>query len=273
MFKKGDIVVKLGKKNIPIFGSNDGDVWMVPDVFRNNKAVYLSDGKYWSSKVRKATDNEIKWFEAGVTNINQIPVISSNFWLDGEIKTISGIGDKIVQYNENWDYMSYSQYIKLVNNVNEHKKGCVKTNYLEQFKIEDLRNCKIGSLTPEDHEIIQPWLFSLGYKWFSGKTQVNSSWKVLFLTGDRIHSGSAGKHTNIKKETILNYINNEKQSNNDVLTKNPEISRNSINGTARMASRRQQSSVGSRPKGNKTSFNCRKAIIRQSKIRGQVGFV
>ena len=81
MFKKGDIVVKTKTTNsTDRLGSKEGDIWKVNKLtkFTPNSAYY-SDGSSHSSKVRKATPEEIKWFEAGITNINQIPEVGASF--------------------------------------------------------------------------------------------------------------------------------------------------------------------------------------------------
>ena len=145
------------------------------------------------------------------------------------------------------------------------------------FEVGDLENCKIGNLTPEDHKIIQPFLFSLGYKWSSGAHLTKIDQPYLCTTGDNYIFKKSNRYgynqlqrIEIKKETILNYIKQLNTNKNEVHRQNQEITRRTINGSARILSGRQQGSTGSRPKGNIQSIKGRETYFRRSEICGSV---
>lgn len=285
MFKTGDIVVRLTQMGIPkTIGDSKNDIWQTG--FCSYTVVSKPNGiKIRNTEVRKATDNEIKWFKAGITNINQIPEVGGTFInKTGQRVTIkkfdeTGINKIIVKEFNHYD----THYTTFIDKRIISYKPPVKSagepyiEFINDFKPENLKNCKIGNLTPEDHKIIQPWLFSLGYKWVSGSKKVQytetfglgvtSNYEVFKINTEKDFYRN---NNTIKKETILNYIKQLNTNKNEVLRQNKENTRSKINGSARILSGRQQGSVGSRPKGNVTSVSTRKAYIRQSEVSGSV---
>ena len=285
MFKKGDVVVKTKTTNATDrIGSKIGDIWKINKLTKYcPESAYYPDGNSHSSKVRKATNNEIKWFEAGITNINQIPEVGGTYISgNGHLVTITGFvndkGNDRIIVKERGYYTTFSAY---VNSLTKNYKPPVKSqNHLEAintFKPEDLKNCKIGNLTPEDHKIIQPFLFSLGYKWTSGAHLTKIDQPYLCTTGDtyifkksNISDYNRLQRFEIKKETILNYIKqlntnkNYEQINKKTEIKqvNRRISGRSISIptiTGRITS-------ASRLIGNKASGKCVKSQLRSFEI-------
>lgn len=278
MFKIGDVIVNIGSDKG--YMGIKGDIWKIPKIPSCGTGAFNKRGTIWSNSIRKATDNEIKWFEAGITNINQIPEVGGTY-INGlnQLRTISKL-----DYTTGWIWTNetgkshiFSTFIgKLINRY----KPPVKSQHIGNevpidtpFKPEDLKNCKIGNLTPEDHKIIQPFLFSLGYTWISGKTEVNITSSTLYIIKDhKICNGTSLETINIKKELILNYIKQLNTNKNEVHRQNQEITRGPINGSARILSGRQQGSTGSRPKGNVTCVKIRETQFRKSEVIGTVRF-
>lgn len=284
MFKKGDVVVRLTQTVNP---KNIGD--FKNDIWQTGSCSYTGVSKpnrikIHNIEVRKATDNEIKWFKAGITNINQIPEVGGTFNTRNDdthkIKSFLNLTVGFPMQTEKGAFCL--QY--WVENYSGSYKPPVKSQHVgnevqieSPFKPGDLKNCKIGNLTPEDHKIIQPWLFSLGYKWLSGtkKVQYTETFGLGVTSNYEVFKINIEKdfyinNNTIKKETILNYIKQLNTNKNEILRQNQENTRSKINGSARILSGRQQGSVGSRPKGNVTSVSTRKAYIRQSEVSGSV---
>ena len=295
MFKIGDIVVRTEsgdpKYANGCIGFNQGDIWKAEKLHGSGTFVYYKIP--WSTnKVRKATEDEIKWFEAGITNIHQIPEVGGTFdFVDEEdstqncketIKNINTTHNEIFCSTDNYNLNHYVSWLKN-NNVRNYKPP-VKSQRLndkipieEPFKPEDLKNCKIGNLTPEDHKIIQPWLFSLGHNWIANEKNLVrhpiSYYIVIknYLTrGNSVQAFNKNRCHEIKKETILNYIKQLNANKNEVYRQNQEITRRPINGSARILSGRQQGSIGSRPKGNVKSVKGRETYFRKSEICGSI---
>jgi hypothetical protein len=285
MFKKGDIVVKTITSGIVSrHGGKKGDVWEINKLTKFTKnSAYYQDGQIHSAKVRKATNNEIKWFEAGITNINQIPEVGNNFWYLGAVKTISTITKHVVFCDEDWSHFKFKEYLQIVKDINIHNKPPTKSTvdrdimFSKPFEISDLKNCKIGNLTPEDHKIIQPWLFSLGYKWASGSHLTKIDQPYLCTTRDNyifkksnVTDFNRLQRALIKKELILNYIKQLNTNNNyEQINKRTKIKPES--STIRGASIRIPVITGriasaSRLIGNKASGKCIKSQIRKFEI-------
>ena len=221
MFKKGDIVVRT--QTTRIGDEPEANIGYIYKCLKNHsKAYYDHYSSLANTDCKKATKNEIKWFNAGITNINQIPEVNNNFWLNGNMHTIEDICYilDVVVYNDTKS-LDFKDYIDITNNYESHQNSnhlvALVTN---NFKIEDLRKCKIINLTPKDHKIIQPWLISRGYMWDQGyKHTFNIDYNYFFLTPDTTLSLKGDhKYKRIKKETILNYINN-----NSKIIKNEQI--------------------------------------------------
>ena len=289
MFKKGDVVVRLKKGGDHKTYSLIGALWICTR--ESNHAHYDKNRSADYRCVRLATEHEIKWFEAGITNINQIPEVGGTFdFVDEEdftqncketIKDISIARNNIHCFTDNYDLSDYVLWLKN-NNVRNYKpptKSTVDRELMfgKSFKPEDLKNCKIGNLTPEDHKIIQPWLFSLGYKWQSGSHLTKIDQPYLCTTGTNyifkkfnISDYNTLQRVEIKKETILNYIKQLNTNKNyEQINKRTEIKPEprTIRGssiripviTGRIAS-------ASRLIGNKASGKCVKSQIRKFKI-------
>ena len=287
MFKIGDIVVRTDDKSTPI---NKTDKYhLIGAIFKclnDGASVSYQKGTMLSTHCRKATNNEIKWFEAGITNINQIPEVGGTFEQeDGITLTITDIGVKLLGYKglkygtggyklDYWVKEALKTYKPPIKSQHVGNEVPIDT----PFEINDLKNCKIGNLTPEDHKIIQPWLFSLGYNWISNNNNIirhgNAYYIVIgnkYIT-KRNSLDNYNKNTNtpIKKETILNYIKQLNTNNNyEQINKRTEIKPESraIRGasiripviTGRIAS-------ASRLIGNKASGKCVKSQIRKFEI-------
>ena len=292
MFKIGDIVVKTKTTNKTYrLGSKEGDIWKINKLTQFNlESAYYPDGQTHSTNVRKATPEEIKWFEAGITNINQIPEVGASFdFVDEEdstqncketIKSINTARNEIFCSTDNYDLSDYVLWLKN-NNVRNYKPPTKTWNEAvpidTPFEVGDLENCKIGNLTPEDHEIIQPWLNKLG---FGGKVMndryclyTNDISSNSLSTSSKIYFKTQ-HFTEIKKETILNYIKQLNTNNNyEQINKKAEIKPESrtIRGssisiptiTGRIAS-------ASRLIGNKASGKCVKSEIRKFKISANI---
>ena len=294
MFKKGDIVVRTNNTYRPktnFIETNNGFIFKCLKNAR--RAYYRQTSGCQENNVRKATEDEIKWFEAGITNINQIPEVGSTFDFVDETdpsqntinETITSITNKsITCNNDGYDWSDYVDWYQrgYIKNYKPPIKSKSKT-WNEAVPIDtpfepgDLKNCKIGYLTPEDHEIIQPFLFSLGYKWSSGAHLTKIDQPYLCTTGDNYIFKKSNRYgynqlqrIEIKKETILNYIKQLNTNKNEVHRQNQEITRRTINGRARILSGRQQGSTGSRPKGNIQSIKGRETYFRRSEICGSV---
>lgn len=276
MFNKGDIVVRLKKGGIHNIYSKIGAIWKC---YKSDKYIAFYSNNSGTSDLitRKATENEIKWFNLGITNINQIPEVGGTFKNNIIITKIS---DRIITKDNGYYTFKY-----WVENYKDSYKPPIKSNterdvmFGKEFTITDLNNCKIGNLTPEDNKIIQPFLFELGYKWYDGIKIRIDKYGLIIKTDGLIFGKSVKeefykiKYKEIKKEVILNYINNQKQLNtntNEVLRKTKEVARGQINGTARMVSGRQQSTTGSRPKGNIQRVKVRETQVRRFEISGKV---
>jgi len=280
MFNKGDVVVKTYTTNTTNrVGSKKDDIWKINKLTSFTKdSAYYPDGKSHSIDVRKATDNEIKWFEAGITNINQIPEVGGTFCTE-KIKRI----DYTLKYSIITNGGTYSlkywleTYLKRYKPPIKSPNICNEVAIEELFKVEDLKNCKIGNLTPEDHEIIQPWLFSLGYEWQSGAHLTKTDQPYLCTTGNNhifkksnVTDFNKLQRTPIKKELILNYIKQLNTNNNyEQINKKREIKPESR--TIRGASIRIPVITGriasaSRLIGNKASGKCVKSQIRKFEI-------
>lgn len=276
MFKKGDIVVKTYTTNTTNrVGSKKDDIWKINKLTSFIKdSAYYPDGKSHSNKVRKATDNEIKWFEAGITNINQIPEVGGTFCTE-RIESIN----YSLKYSIKTNAGTYSLKYWLETYLQRYKPP-VESQYVGNevpidtlFEPGDLKNCKIGNLTPEDHKIIQPWLNSLGY---GGK--IMSDRKILYINGICQYSLTTSDESyfkkqpfvEIKKELILNYIKQLNTNNNyEQINKKREIKPESR--TIRGASIRIPVITGriasaSRLIGNKASGKCVKSQIRKFEI-------
>ncbi len=293
MFKIGDIVVKTRtSSSTNRLGSKKGDIWKINKLTKYTpNSAYYQDGNTHSSAVRKAKNSEIKWFEAGITNINQIPEVGGTYNdANGVFRTI-----KNINYNDFWIYTFeiYGPTVRFstfINECLESYKPPIKSEPKTwnkaipidtPFEVGDLKNCKIGNLTPEDHEIIQPFLFSLGYKWASGSHLTKIDQPYLCTTrGNYIFKKSnitdfnRLQRTPIKKETILNYIKQLNTNNNyEQINKKAEIKPESrtIRGssisiptiTGRIAS-------ASRLIGNKASGKCVKSQIRKFEISANI---
>jgi hypothetical protein len=292
MFKKEDIVVKTKTKSIGSnrIGNTVGDIWKLNNLTKFSKcSAYYPDGNTHSNYVRLATEHEIDWFEAGITNINQIPEIGGTFTTinDGisKIKSFLSlkVGFPIITNNgpyslqywlENYS-KSYEPPVKLQHIFNE-------VSLEEPFKIGDLKDSKIGNLTPEDHKIIQPWLFSLGYNWRSNNTNTikhDTSYYIIVNTkyitkGNSINYFNKGNNKSIKKETILNYIKQLNTNKNyEQFNKRTEIKQ--VNG--RISGRSISIPIitgsiasASRLIGNKASGKCIKSQFRSFKIRANI---
>jgi hypothetical protein len=280
MFKIGDIVVKTITTGIVSrHGGKKGDVWEINKLTKFTKnSAYYQDGQIHSAKVRKATNNEIKWFEAGITNINQIPEIGNNFWYLGAVKTISTITKHVVFCDEDWTKFKFKEYLQIVKDTDINNKPPVKSTvdrdvmFGKPFEIGDLKNCKIGNLTPEDHKIIQPWLNKLGY---GGYVQYD---RFCLYTNDISNTSLATSDKSfftkqhfkeIKKETILNYIKLNTNNKYEQINKRTKIKPESR--TIRGASIRIPVITGriasaSRLIGNKASGKCVKSQIRKFEI-------
>ena len=284
MFKKGDVVVSNNLSN-----SNNGFIF---------KILLIENGEYYvkidkKSKMikncfRKATDDEIKWFEAGITNINQIPEVSNNFWYLNEIKAISTVNSGSVFCDKDWTNFSYKEFLQIQKDINIHNKPPVKSQHVGNkvpintpFEISDLKNCKIGDLTPEDHKIIQPWLYNLDYNWSATTLNVlHDKAYSLCTTGDNylfkksnILDFNALNRTEIKKETILNYIKQLNINTDEQINKKTTIKPKSraIRGTSiRIPAISGRIASASRLIGNKASGKCIKSTIRVLKIRATV---
>jgi len=280
MFKIGDIVVKTITSGIVSrHGGKKGDVWEINKLTKFTKnSAYYQDGQIHSSKVRKATNNEIKWFEAGITNINQIPEIGGTF----SVETIENINYGLEYPIHSTGGTTYSLKYWLGKYSKIYKppiKSTVDRDVMfgKPFEIGDLKNCKIGNLTPEDHNIIQLWLLSLGYKWVSGtiKVQYTEAFGLGVASNNKVfkmyNKKAFNRNTNtpIKKETILNYIKLNINNNYEQVNKKGKIKPESrtIRGTSikipvitgRIAS-------ASRLIGNKASGKCVKSQIRKFEI-------
>lgn len=275
MFKKGDIVVRTNNTYRPetnFIETNNGFIFKC--LRESNRAYYKNGSSCQENNVRKATEEEIKWFEAGITNINQIPEVGGTFNTLTIKHIVFGLSSPILTNKG-----SYSLKYWVENYLRVYKppiKSTVDREVMfgKPFKPEDLKNCKIGNLTPEDHEIIQPFLFSLGYKWNSGNKVTYTNAYYLAVTNVIRYGGAEdydeSNKLEIKKELILNYIKQLNTNKNEVHRQNQEITRRPINGSARILSGRQQGSTGSRPKGNIQSIKGRETYFRRSEICGSV---
>lgn len=289
MFNKGNIIVRLDNNDASYnYGNNKNDIWKIKEISGiSNQLIYKPDGRtLHKNKVRFATENEIKWFNLGITNVNQIPEVDGTF----NNCIITKISDKIAT-----KYNGYFTFKYWVENYKDSYKPPIKSNserdvmFGKDFTIADLNNCKICNLTPEDHRIIQPFLFQLGYTWQSGSRAIqflDTETPYLFIKAEKVFykrsnldkeiSYFKNHHfKEIKKEVILNYINNQKQLNtntNEILRQTEEVTRGQINGTARVVSGRQQITTGSRPKGNIQRVKIRKTQVRKFEILGKVRF-
>lgn len=270
MFKKGDIVVYLGDNSSSM--GNNGTIWKTPNISMNKDGCYNKKNKVWFSNIRLATKEEIKWFNLGITNVNQIPEVGGTF--NNNI-VITEINNRIVT-----KYNGYYTFKYWVENYKDSYKPPIKSNserdvmFGKEFTITDLNDCKIDNLTPEDNKIIQPFLFKLGYIWGgSDSTTLYDSFKSIIVKKNKKLYSFADYNKEIKKEVILNYINNQKQLNtntNEILRQTEEVTRGQINGTARVVSGRQQITTGSRPKGNIQRVKIRKTQVRKFEISGKV---
>ena len=289
MFKIGDIVVKTKTTNKTYrLGSKEGDIWKINKLTQFNlESAYYPDGQTHSTNVRKATPEEIKWFEAGITNINQIPEVGGTYNdANGTFRTI-----ETINYNDFWIYTFeiYGPTVRFstfINECLESYKPPIKSEPKTwnkaipidtPFEVGDLKNCKIGNLTPEDHEIIQPFLFSLGYKWASGSHLTKIDQPYLCTTrGNYIFKKSnitdfnRLQRTPIKKETILNYIKQLNTNNNyEQINKKAEIKPVNRRVTGRSISIPTIAgsiTSASRLIGNKASGKCIKSHFRSFKI-------
>lgn len=287
MFKKGDIVVRINNSYNPLYKPTLLSAGAIFKCLKySNRAYYNHDSSIEQNNVRKATEDEIKWFKAGITNINQIPEVGGTFdFVDEDdasqnckeiIKDISTAHNVIYCSTGNYALSDYVSWLKN-NNVKNYKPPTKSTADRDQmfgtpFKPEDLKNCKIGNLTPEDHKIIQPFLFSLDYKWCNqGKTDIMQGLSEIHIRESyKLYKFSDYTTHTIKKETILNYIKQLNTNKNEIHRQNQEITRRPINGSARILSGRQQGSTGSRPKGNIQSIKGRETYFRRSEICGSV---
>ena len=287
MFKIGDIVVKTRtSSSTNRLGSKKGDIWKINKLTKYTpNSAYYQDGNTHSSAVRKAKNSEIKWFEAGITNINQIPEVDNNFWYLNEIKTISTIKNGNVFCDKDWTNFSFKEFLQITNDINSHNKPPVKSTvdrevmFGKPFTPEDLKNCKIGNLTPEENEIIQNWGLTLPNKlhWGAGKTLRNLSAKYLFIDPKYILSWGAEDYfkrnttfTEIKKETILNYIKQLNTNKNyEQINKKTEIkpiNRRVAGRSISIPTIAGSITSASRLIGNKASGKCVKSEIRKFKI-------
>jgi hypothetical protein len=285
MFKIGDIVVRIDETSPKDrVGTKNGDIWKVTKIISFDlNAAYLKDEKSWT-KVRKATNNEIKWFEAGITNINQIPEVGGTY-LNGACnnRTITGINYTHCRIVCGLAGVgpTFTAFLKSYSKTYKPPiKSTVDRDVMfgKPFEIGDLKNCKIGNLTPEDHKIIQPWLFSLGYKWISGnkKVQYTEVFGLGVSINNKVFKMNNEKDffirdsTTIKKELILNYIKQLNTNNNyEQINKRTKIKPES--STIRGASIRIPVITGriasaSRLIGNKASGKCVKSQIRKFEI-------
>lgn len=285
MFKKGDIVVRINTMNGKLVYPEHkyGAIWSCN--IRSNRAYYSDNNCTLSKNVRLATENEIKWFNLGITNINQIPEVGGTFYKENDFdyyKIIEINNSTIKARNNNkLCYNSVDKWVKrLTSNYIINYKSPIKSNsekdamFGKEFTITDLNDCKIDNLTPEDNKIIQPFLFKLGYIWGgSESTTLHDSFKSIIVKKNKKLYSFTDYNKEIKKEVILNYINNQKQLNtntNEVLRKTTEVTRRTINGTARMVSGRQQIATGSRLKGNIQRVKVRETQVRRFEISGKV---
>ena len=120
----------------------------------------------------------------------------------------------------------------------------------------------------------------LGFKWCDNKRFIldnrYGTYPEMYYD---IKTGSFGSIKGAKDggRTVINYlewiennrslisnVNLKSKSKDEVFSKKKEIRTGSNRGTAYMASRRQQVSTGSRPKGNKASVNIGKTRVRHS---------
>jgi hypothetical protein len=287
MFKIGDIVVKIiTTVTSSRHGGKKGDVWEINKLTKFTKnSAYYQDGLSHSSKVRKATNNEIKWFEAGITNINQIPEVGGTYLnVDNDLRTITGFDYISTGWITTKEFGGNSHlFSTFITRFSNSYKPPIKPTvdrdimFSKPFEIGDLKKCKIGNLTPEDHKIIQTFLFSLGYKWISGPTKVQYTEafglgvsinnKVFKMPDEKDFFSKV--NTPIKKETILNYIKLNTNNNYEQVNKRTKIKPES--STIRGASIRIPVITGriasaSRLIGNKASGKCVKSQIRKFEI-------
>jgi hypothetical protein len=283
MFKEGNIVVRT---NIHFKPMPENKLHKIGYIFKCLKdsvsASYEEHRAINNCDCRLATENEIKWFEAGITNINQIPEIGGTYYNNvDKLRNITDIVNSKVISNG---------YISIFFNVfiNKYSKSYkppaqVKSQNPDHlaaiiiFKIEDLKNCKIGNLTPEDHKIIQPWLFSLGYSWSSNSKVKNTN--AIYLTiyknshiyqGNTLHDFNTNTRLEVKKETILNYIK-QLNTNKDYeqINKKAEIkpeSRTIRGSSIRIPVITGRIASASRLIGNKASGKCVKSKLRSFKV-------
>ena len=286
MFKKGDIVVKTKTTNsTDRLGSKKGDIWKI-----NKLCKILTDDDIHSDNVRKATENEIKWFEVGITNVNQIPEVGSSFDFVDEKDDSQNCKETIFYINmnrktiecstDNYDLSDYVLWLKndYIKTYKPPTKSTIDREAMfgKPFKPEDLKNCKIGNLTPEDHKIIQPWLFSLGYRWHSGVHLTQIDQPYLCTTGNNYIFKKSNKsifkalnRTEIKKETILNYIKQLNTNKNEQINKKTEIKPVNRRVTGRSISIPTIAgsiTSASRLIGNKASSKCIQSHFRSFKI-------
>jgi hypothetical protein len=276
MFKKGDIVVRTNIHFKPTPRNKLHKIGCIFECLEDGfNALYENTSSINKCDCILATENEIKWFEAGITNINQIPEIGGTYL----IHTIKDITYKYVITNKGntytfkyWIDTYLKSYKPPVKSQNPDYLAAIIT-----FKIEDLKNCKIGNLTPEDHKIIQPWLFSLGYSWSSNSKVKNTN--AIYLTiyknshiyqGNTLHDFNTNTRLEVKKETILNYIK-QLNTNKDYeqINKKAEIkpeSRTIRGSSIRIPVITGRIASASRLIGNKASGKCVKSKLRSFKV-------
>jgi hypothetical protein len=137
---------------------------------------------------------------------------------------------------------------------------------MEEFQRDDLWNFHYG--TPSNWNSQQEMNEFIGkeiepkYNEFIEKSTTYFTYKILW---------SISKNDVVKIEKSK--INNQsKPIKNEVQGQNLENRRREINGSARMANRRQQVAIGGRPQGHKTSVNVRTSGVRRAKIKGNARF-
>lgn len=276
-FKEGDIVVYTGTGNTYLGDNNT--IWRTPKVTMNRDGCYNLEGKIWSAKVRHATENEIIWFKIGINNINQIPEIGGTFGSNGDKEIVSIRNNKI--YTKRNGVFTFYYWFK---QYGQTYKPPITSN--KKFIIGDLFGSKIQNLTKEDHEIIQPFLFDMGYRWNSGCKTVqylDGKTPYLFIGTNTYFYKKPDRESSkayfdknslkeIKKEDLIHYINNQKkevnhESSEDKKTITKPINRAITGKPVRIPTITGRVASSSRLIGNKATARCKKSRIKQTKIQ------
>lgn len=120
-----------------------GCIWQPSEVCSYIDGVYFKDQNANTDRYRFATDSEIKWFELGITNINNIPKIGMTYYypnLSKAIRTIKGFKYRRGIIITSSSDLAFNEYVEMIEKGNikiiNNKSNINKNESSETIKLQ-----------------------------------------------------------------------------------------------------------------------------------------